>query len=200
MILSQVNGVNMILLYTPTIFLAAGITSAPDAILNSVYIDAWITLCTIIAFWLTRTYSRRSILITGTLAMALGHLLMFLNFRFQLPVALTVLAMLAPTGAFTLTLAPLSWVVLSEIFPNRIRGKAMSLATCAMFASSYVTTNVFPMVMDRFTARFGHPGGTFLIFMGVCLAGSLFIWRTIPETKDKTLEEIGEFWLRSRRG
>jgi sugar porter (SP) family MFS transporter len=197
MVLSQINGVNMILIYTPTIFMAAGITSAPDAILNSVYIDAWITLCTIIAFWLTRTYSRRSILIVGTLGMAVGHVLMFLNFSCQLPTAVTILAMLVPTGAFTLTLAPLSWVVLSEIFPNRIRGKAMSLATCAMFASSYVTTNGFPMVMDFFRDRFGHPGGTFLIFMGICLAGSLFIWQTIPETKDKTLEEIGEFWLQA---
>lgn len=195
MVLSQINGVNMILLYTPTIFMAAGITSAPDAILNSVYIDGWITFCTVLAFWLIRTFSRRSILIGGLLAMAAGHLLMFLNFSCRLPTALTVLAMLVPTGAFTLTLAPLSWVVLSEMFPNRIRGKAMSLATCVMFASSYATTNLFPIVMDGFAARFGHPGGTFLIFLGICLAGSLFIWRTIPETKDKSLEEIGEMWL-----
>jgi sugar porter (SP) family MFS transporter len=194
MVLSQINGVNMILLYTPTIFMAAGITSAPDAILNSVYIDGWITLCTIAAFWLIRTYSRRSILIGGTLAMAVGHLLMFLNFSCRLPTPLTVLAMLVPTGAFTLTLAPLSWVVLSELFPNRIRGKAMSLATCAMFASSYATTNVFPIIMDAFKDRFGHPGGTFLIFATVCLVAALFVWQTIPETKDKTLEEIAGLW------
>jgi SP family xylose:H+ symportor-like MFS transporter len=102
--------------------------------------------------------------------------------------------MLVPTGAFTLTLAPLSWVVLSELFPNRIRGKAMSLATCAMFASSYATTNVFPIIMDAFKDRFGHPGGTFLIFATVCLVAALFVWQTIPETKDKTLEEIAGLW------
>ena len=100
-----------------------------------------------------------------------------------------------PTGAFTLTLAPLSWVVLSEIFPNRVRGKAMSLATCAMFASSYVTVNLFPMVLAWFEDEFGHPGGTFLIFLCICLAASLFVWRMLPETKDRTLEEIGRFWL-----
>jgi sugar porter (SP) family MFS transporter len=194
MVFSQINGVNMILIYTPTLFLEAGITSAPDAILNSVYIDGWITLCTIIAFWLTRTFSRRSILICGTVAMALGHLLMFINFTCELTPVFTLAAMLVPTGAFTLTLAPLSWVVLSEIFPNRIRGKAMSLATCAMFASSYITVNVFPMVLDAFKDRFGNPGGTFLIFTGVCLAAALFVWQTIPETKDKTLEEIAGLW------
>ena len=198
MVFSQINGVNMILLYTPTLFLEAGITSAPDAILNSVYIDGWITLCTIIAFWLTRTFGRRSILICGTIAMAFGHLLMFINFTCALPPLFTLAAMLVPTGAFTLTLAPLSWVVLSEIFPNRIRGKAMSLATCAMFASSYITVNVFPMVLDSFKEQFGNPGGTFLIFAGVCLTCSLFVWLAVPETKDKSLEEIGLLWLRKR--
>jgi MFS family permease len=103
--------------------------------------------------------------------------------------------MFVPTGAFTLSLAPLSWVVISEFFPNRIRGKAMSLATCAMFASSYITTVLFPMIMDAFEARFGTPGGTFLIFMGICLTCSVFVWAMVPETKDKTLEEISEYWL-----
>ena len=177
MVFSQINGVNMILLYTPTLFLEAGITTAPDAILNSVYIDGWILLCTVISFWLTRTFGRRSILICGTIAMAVGHVLMFLNFTYALPTIATLAAMLVPTGAFTLTLAPLSWVVLSEIFPNRVRGKAMSLATCAMFASSYVTVNVFPMVLAWFRVHVGNPGGTFLIFTGICLLCSLFVWR-----------------------
>ena len=195
MVFSQINGVNMILLYTPTLFMEAGITNAPDAILNSVFIDGWITLCTVIAFWLIRAYSRRSILICGTLGMAAGHLLMFLNYMYKLPTIFTLAAMFVPTGAFTLTLAPLSWVVLSEMFPNRVRGKAMSLATCAMFASSYLTVNLFPLILAWFADRFGHPGGTFLIFFGICLTCSLFVWLMLPETKDKTLEEISEFWL-----
>ena len=199
MVFSQINGVNMILIYTPTLFMEAGITNAPDAILNSVYICSWITLCTLIAFWLTRTFSRRSILICGTIGMAFGHLLMFLNYTYNLPTAITLAAMFVPTGAFTLTLAPLSWVVLSEIFPNRVRGKAMSLATSAMFAASFVTVYAFPVLIECFKDRFGHPGGTFLIFGGVCLACSLFVWLFLPETKDKTLEEIGRFWLHRDR-
>jgi hypothetical protein len=71
----------------------------------------------------------------------------------------------------------------------------MSLATCAMFASSYLTVNLFPLILAWFTGRFGHPGGTFLIFFGICLTCSLFVWLMLPETKDKTLEEISEFWL-----
>ncbi len=203
MVFSQINGVNMILLYAPTILMEAGISNAPDAILNSVYLMSWITLCTIVAFWLTKTFGRRPILICGTIAMAVGHVLMYLNFAYNLPTFLTLAAMFVPTGAFTLTLAPLSWVILSEIFPNRVRGKTMSLATCAMYTASYITVNVFPMVLDGFKNTFGNPGGTFLIFAGICLACSMFAWLMIPETKDKTLEEIGRFWLHkdgNRRG
>jgi sugar porter (SP) family MFS transporter len=195
MVFSQINGVNMILLYTPTLFMEAGLTSAPDAILNSVIITVWITLCTIVAFWLTKKFGRRPILIVGTLAMACGQLLMFLNFAYRLPTVLTLAAMFVPTGAFTLTLAPLSWVVLAELYPNRVRSKAMSLAVGLMFLASYVTVNVFPMVLAKFKSTFGHPGGVFLIFMGICIACSLFVWLKLPETKDQTLEEIGRFWL-----
>lgn len=195
MVLSQINGVNMILLYTPTLFMEAGISSAPDAILNSVIIDAWIVVCTVIAFWLTRRFGRRPILIWGTIGMAIGHLLMYANFAYDLPLSLTLAAMFVPTGAFTLTLAPLSWVVVSELYPNRVRAKAMSLATCAMFTASFITVQVFPSILQGFTDRFSHPGATFLIFAAICLAGSFFVWRWIPETKDQSLEEIGERWL-----
>jgi sugar porter (SP) family MFS transporter len=200
MVFSQINGVNMILLYAPTLFMEAGVTSAPDAILNSVYLTAWITLCTVVAFYLTARFKRRPILICGTLGMAAGHLLMFLRFTYHLPPVATLAGMFLAAGAFTLTLAPLSWVILSEIFPNRVRGMGMSLATLAMFSASYVTVNLFPMVLDRFKAAYGNPGGTFLIFFGICLMCSLFVWGILPETKDRTLEDIGRFWLRRDAG
>ena len=149
-----------------------------------------------IAFWLTRTFGRRPILICGTIGMAVGHLLMFMNFTYHMPTAFTLAAMFVPTGAFTLTLAPLSWVVLSEIFPNRVRGKAMSLATCAMFAVLlHRRERVSHGAWTGSRTTFDNPGGTFLIFAGICLLCSLFVWLVLPETKDKTLEEIGDFWL-----
>lgn len=196
MVFSQINGVNMILLYTPTLFMEAGVTNAPDAILNSVYVTTWITLCTVFSFWLIARFGRRPILIIGPVGMALGEVTMFCKFAYALPPWATLAGMFLATGAFTLTLAPLSWVVLSELFPNRIRGAAMSVATTAMFGSSYLTTNLFPAMLDYFKATWGHPGGTFLVFAGICLACSVFVWRLLPETKDKTLEEIGRHWLR----
>lgn len=196
MVFSQINGVNMILIYTPTLFMEAGVTNAPDAILNSVYVTSWITLCTVISFWLTARFGRRRILIIGPIGMALGQVVMFCKFTYALPPWATLAGMFLATGAFTLTLAPLSWVVLSEIFPNRLRGMAMSIATTAMFTASYITTNLFPSILEYFKNTWGNPGGTFLIFATICVSCSVFVWRLLPETKDKTLEEIGRHWLK----
>jgi sugar porter (SP) family MFS transporter len=196
MIFSQINGVNMILLYAPTLFMEAGITKAPDAILNSVYLTGWITACTIVSFWLTARFGRRPLLVLGTVAMAAGHVLVFIRFNYALSPMITIAGMFLAAGSFTLTLAPLSWVILSEIFPLRLRGIAMSLATFLMFVASYLTINVFPVLLEQFKTAFGNPGGAFLLFAGICVACSLFVWRTVPETKDKSLEEIGQFWLR----
>jgi hypothetical protein len=72
----------------------------------------------------------------------------------------------------------------------------MSLCTLAMFTASYLTVLLYPKILYAFKTAYGNPGGTFLIFTGVCLSCSLFVWLTLPETKDKSLEEIGRSWLR----
>jgi sugar porter (SP) family MFS transporter len=196
MVFSQIGGAQIIHMYAPTLFMETGISTESDAVLNNIYICVWATLCTMFSFLVVRTFGRRPIIIAGSISMAVGHLLLFLCFMYHVPDMLTLAAMMLTSAAFTLTLAPLSWVVLSEIFPNRVRGKAMSLATVIMFLSSYATVNLFPIVMNWCKGRFGHPGATFLIFVGICLCCALFVWRMLPETKDKTLEEIGEFWLK----
>ena len=108
-----------------------------------------------IAFWLIRTFSRRSILIVGTIAMAVGHLLMFLSYSYHLPTVLTLAVMFVPTGAFNLTLAPLSWVVISESFPTASAARPCRWppAQCSPLPMS--TVNVFPVVMDWFKQRLG---------------------------------------------
>jgi len=199
MVFSQVDGANMIVLYTPSLLQAAGLTSASDAILNSVYICGWIIFCTLIAFWIIRKFSRRGILICGALGIVAGHVLMFLNFSHHYPIYFTLLAMAVPVGSYVVSLGPLSWVVISEMFPNRVRAKAMCISTCSMFAASFITTYLFPIVTDDFKARFGQPGGIFLVFAVICLGGCAFVWKWLPETKNRTLEEIGMFWLKLDR-
>jgi sugar porter (SP) family MFS transporter len=194
MVFSQICGATIIHMYAPTLFVESGIATESDAIMNNIYICTWASLCTVVSFGVVRQFGRRPIIIAGSVAMAVGHFLLFACLRCGASSFVTLAAMMIVSACFTLTLAPLSWVVLSEIFPNRTRGKAMSLATIVMFGSSYAAVNIFPPVVSWFKDQYGHPGGAFLIFLGICLFGALFVWRMLPETKDRTLEQISRFW------
>ena len=196
MFFSQVNGVNMMLLYGPTILVEAGIGTASQAIFFTIFLNLVILACTIVAFSLVKRFGRRQILITGVAVMALGHMAMSSIFFMNGSPLLNLVAMFLAAGAFTLSLAPLSWVVVSEIFPNQIRGKAVSIVCCVLYASSFLCARFFPMITNGFENRMGHPGGAYLIFAAICLSCSAFIWRVVPETKGLTLEEISHFWLK----
>jgi len=88
-------------------------------------------------------------------------------------------------SVYAMTLAPITWVVLSEIFPNRVRGAAMSIATSALWIASFLLVIFFPILNDALGAH-----GTFWIFAGICFVGFLVILKKLPETKSKTLEEV----------
>ena len=104
-------------------------------------------------------------------------------FHFQgLPLLIMVVAAI---GCYAMSLAPVTWVLLSEIFPNRIRGLAMSVATFALWAACFVLTYTFPVLNQLLNAS-----GTFWLYGFICILGFLFILRRLPETKGKTLEEI----------
>jgi sugar porter (SP) family MFS transporter len=196
MILSQVNGVNMILLYAPSILTEAGISIGSNAILSSIPIYIFIFICTIVAFPLIKKFSRKALLISSILVMALGHVVMAVVLQFGFPPMTMLIPMLIGTGAFTLGLAPLSWVIVTEIFPNRNRGMAMAIVCFFLYTSSFLITQAFPMLTDWFNVNFHSTVGVYWLFAVVCLSGALFSWRMIPETKGLSLEEIGAFWDR----
>jgi len=194
MIFSQINGVNMMLLYAPTILADAGISIGSSAILASIPVYVFIFICTIIAFGLIKHFSRRGLLITSILFMALGHVIMAINLHQHWPPLLTLIPMFIGTGAFTLGFAPLSWIIVSEIFPNKIRSKALALVCFFLFLSSFITAQFFPMLTNWFSIHFGSTADVYLIFAGLCITCAIFSWKMVPETKGLSLERIGEFW------
>jgi len=194
MIFSQINGVNMILLYGPTILNDAGVSFGSNSILSSLPTYVTILVATLISFPLINRYSRRGLLIASVLGMAFSHLLMASLLALHAP-ALTVLApMMLAAGSFTLGLAPLSWIIVSEIFPNRVRSQALAIVCVFLFGSSFLTAQVFPMAMDWLRQTTGTPAGMYVVFATVCLSCAWFSWRVLPETKGFSLEAIGEFW------
>lgn len=199
MIFSQINGVNMMLLYAPSILAEAGVTVGSHAILSSIPVYVFIFVCTIAAFGLIKRYSRRGLLISSVCLMALAHLVMALNLFQQWPPIYTLIPMLMGTGAFTLGLAPLSWIIVAEIFPNRVRGKALAVVCFFLYASSFITAQFFPVLTHWFTGQFNNAAGVYIIFAIICAACAIFSWKAVPETKGIGLESITAFWKRKEK-
>ncbi|ODS85234.1 MAG: hypothetical protein ABS46_02150 [Cytophagaceae bacterium SCN 52-12] len=194
MVFSQVNGVNMILLYAPTIMTEVGISFGPSAILSSIPVYLLILLTTLLAFPFIRRFSRRGLLMGGVIFMISGHLLMAANLLLEWPPLYSLIPMLISAGAFTIGLAPLSWIIVSEIFPNRVRGKALAVVCFFLYAASFVTAQLFPVLTDWFTRRYDTAAGVYLMFAAICSLGLWFSWKYVPETKGLSLEKIGSFW------
>lgn len=194
MVFSQINGVNMLLLYAPRILADVGVSFGSQAILSSVPVYLLVLACTLAAFPLIRRFSRRGLLIASAIGMAGGHLLMAAMLIARAPPLSLLVPMMLGTGSFTLGLAPLSWVIVAEIFPNRTRGKALAVVCAFLFASSFATAQAFPILLDLFTRASGSSAGVYMLFALVCLACAWFGWRLLPETKGLSLEQIGAFW------
>ena len=194
MIFSQINGVNMMLMYGPTILADAGIKISSNAILSSIPIYLLIFACTLFAFGLIKRFSRRGLLITSVLFMAFGHIVMAINLHLSWPPLFTLIPMLIGTGAFTLGFAPLSWIIVSEIFPNRIRSKALAIVCFFLYSASFITAQVFPILTNWFETRFNNSAGIYWIFAGICICCAVFAWKLVPETKGLSLEKISDFW------
>ena len=100
-----------------------------------------------------------------------------------------LLLVLAAIACYAMSLAPVTWVVIPEIFPNRVRGQAMSVAVMALWAACFILTYTFPILNKSLGAS-----GTFWLYAVICAAGAIFIWIKLPETKGKSLEQIEEDW------
>jgi sugar porter (SP) family MFS transporter len=194
MIFSQINGINVTMLYAPTIMAEVGITVGSNAILSSIPIFILILICTIISFKLIDRFSRRGLLITSVLFMVLSHVIMAINLQQHWPPLFTLIPMLIGTGAFTIGFAPLSWIITSEIFPNKIRSKAMGVVCVFLYGASFLAVQLFPVLMEWFSLHFNNVAGIYWIFALICLACVLFSWKMVPETKGLSLEKISEFW------
>jgi SP family arabinose:H+ symporter-like MFS transporter len=197
--LQQLTGVSTLLFYTPVVFQQAGFPNAVDAILQSIFVGIINLIFTFVAFRLVDRVGRRPLLIWGLAWMGAGMAGMGLLFYWKIQ-GIAVLVMLsACVAAYVVSIAPLAWLIMAEVFPNRIRGRAMALASFCVWGSAFISNQAFPPLLARLEQRYGTPAGAFWIYSAVCVLGVLFSWRFVPETKGKTLEEIGSSWERRRQ-
>jgi sugar porter (SP) family MFS transporter len=177
-------GLNAIFYYAADIFKAAGY-NLKAMMLNIVVIGTVMVAASLVTVFTVDRIGRKALLLFGGGSLFFCYLAItwcFKTGRLGLPVVLLTLACVA---VYSLSLAPLLWVVLSEIFPNRIRGAAMSIAATAHWVGNFILTLGFPAMITGLGMS-----NVFLVFAGVCVLGVLVVWRFLPETKGRSLEEI----------
>jgi sugar porter (SP) family MFS transporter len=192
----QLAGVSTLINYAPTVFQNAGIQSQAQAIGNTVILRIWDIFWTLLAMFYVEKLGRRPLLLVGVLGMAVGQFLMGLNFFYSLPPIFTLIVFFVCLAAYDISLAPLAWLIMSEIFPTRIRARGMALAALVMQLSGLALGQVFPPLLELFQKEFGTEAGVFWIYGGFCLAAFVFSMYLVPETKGQTLEQIAAFWSR----
>lgn len=190
-ILQQITGINTVLFYGSVIFKEqVGGQSNSAAIGANVIVGLVNFLATIVALWVIDRLGRRSLLMISSAVMALCQIALGAAFLMHPPPAGLVLGiMLACVAAFAVGLGPGTWVLLSEIFPTRVRGRAMSIATVALWVACFALTMTFLTLVKLLT-----PTGAFCLYGAMCALTFSIVWRQLPETKGRTLEEIESFW------
>jgi sugar porter (SP) family MFS transporter len=200
-ILQQVTGINVFMYFGASIFRSLSASTGVDAgLLQQVIINGSCVIFTLIAVASVDRWGRRPLMLLGTAGMGVALLAMGVIAQFSPNPAATGAWMLAfimvYIAAFGLSVGPVTWVILSEIFPTPVRGRALGLVTFLLWTADYAVTQSFP-VMDApgswFVQTFHH-AFPFYTYTAFCVVLILVVWRLVPETKGRTLEEIELSW------
>jgi len=183
-VFQQWCGINTVFNYAEEIFTAAGY-GVSDTLFNIVITGSVNLIFTLVAMFTVDKWGRKKLMVMGSIGLAVTYILLGSAFYFQLKGIAVLSLVVIAIGIYAMSLAPITWVILSEIFPNRIRGAAMAMATFALWIACFILTYTFPLLNKSFGAA-----GTFWVYAGICLLGFIFILKKLPETKGKSLEEI----------
>jgi len=195
-VLQQVTGINVFLYFGTEIFKKMG-SDTNAALLQTVIVGVVNLSFTIIAIWMVDRLGRKPLMIIGSVGMGLSLLGMGLMAYVQKTDLWVLLFILGYIACFALSVGPVTWVILSEIFPTRIRGRAMAIATVCLWVANYVVSQTFPMMEENnwLLEKFHH-AFPFWLYGIFCVVLVTFVWRFVPETKGKTLEEIEKHWMK----
>jgi SP family xylose:H+ symportor-like MFS transporter len=192
-VFQQFVGINVVLYYAGNIFRNMG-ASTDSSLLQTIIVGIVNLSFTVVAILSVDRFGRRRLMIIGALGMAASMIALGTSFFTHNEGFIALIFMLLYTAFFAMSWGPVTWVLLSEIFPNSIRG-AMSIAVAAQWIANWVVSFTFPVMNDNLwlTGRFNH-GFSYWIYGTMGILAALFIWKYVPETKGKTLEQIEKLW------
>lgn len=183
-VFQQWSGTNVIFNYAQEIFQAAGY-GISDVLMNIVVTGIANLLFTFIAIYTVDKLGRKTLMLIGSIGLAGIYALLGICYFFEFKGFIMIIFVVLAIGFYAMSLGPITWVLLSEIFPNRVRGVAMAVCTAALWIASFLLTYTFPFLNKGLGT-----GGTFWLYAVICFAGFLFVMKRIPETKGKSLEEL----------
>ena len=198
-VIQQITGINCVLYYAPTIFQFSGFGSTTTAMLATTGVGLINVFMTFIAIWLLDRAGRRPLMLVGLGGMIFSLFLLGLGFllpqEFGSSIGfLTALSLMLFVGFFAFSMGPVGWLLNSEIYPLKIRGRAMSLAVFSNWLANFIVTTSFLTLIKSLGSTY-----TFWLYALIGVLGWIFIFFKVPETKGKSLEEIQDFWHRKRR-
>jgi SP family xylose:H+ symportor-like MFS transporter len=184
-VFQQAIGINAVLYYSPRIFESAG---ANNGMMQTVIMGVVNIIFTVIAIMTVDKFGRKPLLIIGSIGMAVGAFAVAICDNFTIKGLVPVLSIIVYAAFFMMSWGPICWVLISEIFPNTIRGKAVAIAVAAQWVFNYVVSSTFPPLYDF------SPMAAYSLYGIVCVLAALFVWKFVPETKGKTLEDMTRLW------
>lgn len=187
-IFQQFVGINVALYYAPRIFESMG--AAKDAsMLQTIVMGLVNVVFTVIAILTVDKWGRKPLLIIGSIGMAFGMIgVSTMAFTGVIGIS-TLIFIIIYTASFMMSWGPICWVLISEIFPNKIRGQAVAIAVAAQWAANYFISSTYPMMME-------YSGGLTYGFYGLMsILSAIFVWKFVPETKGRTLEDMENIWI-----
>ena len=196
-VFQQAVGINAVLYYAPRIFGDMGMT---DPMVNTVVMGVVNILFTLVAIFTVEKWGRRPLLITGSVGMAVGAFGVALTFGNASLSMVCMVSIMVYSAAFMMSWGPICWVLIAEIFPNTIRGKAVAIAVAFQWIFNWIVSSTFVPMFNMKTAGdpdFGH-WFTYGLYGVICVLAALFVWKLVPETKGKTLEDMTRLWRKEK--
>lgn len=183
-ILQQWSGINILFNYAEEVYRSAGY-GVNDILFNIVITGAINLLFTVVAMLLVDRIGRRRLMVFGCIAIGLSHLAASLAYHAHMRGAWVLTLTLCAIACYAMTLAPVTWVLITEIFPNRLRASALSISVATLWVASFILTDSFPLLNQALGTS-----GAFLIYAGICFAGAAFVHLSVPETRGRSLEAL----------
>ena len=194
-IFQQATGIGALLIYSADIFQQALNYGPTEALKPQLWVGVVNLLFTFIAVYKVDSWGRKPLLIAGAMGMFLGLIILSAAIYTQQLGPASLFGVLLFVATFAMSMGPVVWVILAEIFPNNVRSLAMAIVIGGQCLVSALVTNIFPILNKSDFNTLNFNGALpYLIFAFVCIVAILFVWRLVPETKGKTLEEMEQLW------